>query len=52
MAKYLYEITAIFTVEADSEEEVWELWAKDKVTYDCIHSIDIIEELESDEEEE
>lgn len=50
MSKYLYEITAIYTVEADSEEEVWELWAKDRVNYDCIHSIDIMEELEDEEE--
>ena len=30
-----------YTVEADTEEEVWDKWGKEKdVTYECIHSID------------
>lgn len=47
-----WEVIAVFTVQAETEEEVWEKWAKDKdVTYDCIHSIEALWDEEDDDEE-
>jgi len=47
----IWNVRADFTVIADTEEEVWDKWASDKdVTYECIYSIDYIEDEEFDEE--
>lgn len=47
-----WSLMAEYYVKADSEEEVWEKWAKEKdVTYDSIWSIELLEDDEDDEEE-
>ena len=47
-----WEVIAVFTVQAETEEEVWEKWAKDQdIQYDCIHSIEELWDDEDDQEE-
>lgn len=51
MAK-TWEVIAVFTVEAETEEEVWIKWMKDQdIQYDCIHSIEELWDDEDDQEE-
>jgi hypothetical protein len=47
-----WEVTAVFTVQAETEEEVWVKWGKDEdVSYECIHSIEELWNEDDDEEE-
>jgi hypothetical protein len=48
----IYELIAVYTIQADSEEEVWEKWATDKdVVYDSVYSIDLIEDDDDEEDD-
>lgn len=48
----LWEVTVIYDVIADTEEEVWKKWASgEDVTYNCIEDITEMYDISEDEDE-